>query len=127
MKKFTTLILIAVCFWGCYAVSSCTTQRNIANIANYNYQRYQFDNGPDFVCDGVYRIIDADGRIGYASEDGQIIITPKFAFGFPFENGIAKVTDSGHPEDVEGSDGEYHIWVSDSWYFIDKSGNKVTP
>ena len=54
-----------------------------------------------------------------------MIIPPRFAFGFPFKDGRAKVTDSGHLEEVEGSDGEYHYWVSDNWYWIDKMGNRL--
>lgn len=52
-------------------------------------------------------------------------IKPRFAFGFPFENGKAKVTDKGKMKKVPGSGGEYHYWESDEWYYIDKKGNKT--
>ena len=52
------------------------------------------------------------------------VIKPRFAFGFPFENGKAKVTDKGEMKEVPGSDGEYHYWESDEWYYIDKNGQK---
>ena len=38
-------------------------------------------------------IVDQRERIGYADESGRAVIKPRFAFGFPFENGKAKVTD----------------------------------
>ena len=62
--------------------------------------------------------------IGYADESGRTVIKPRFAFGFPFENGKAKVTDKGEMKEVPGSDGEYHYWKSDEWYYIDKKGNR---
>lgn len=89
------------------------------------YKAYQFDNGDDYIKEGMYRIIDERGKIGYADEDGNIVIQPRFAFGFPFENGIAKVTDIGCEKEVPGSRGEYHYWDSDNWYYIDKTGRKV--
>lgn len=36
----------------------------------------------------------------------------------------AKVTDKGEMKEVPGSDGEYHYWESDEWYYIDKNGQK---
>ena len=36
----------------------------------------------------------------------------------------AKVTDKGEMKEVPGSDGEYHYWESDEWYYIDKKGQK---
>lgn len=89
------------------------------------YPAFQYDNGDDYIRDGLYRIVDKRGKIGYADEKGNTIITPRFAFGFPFENGKAKVTDSGQEKEVEGSRGEYHYWESDDWYYIDKTGRRL--
>lgn len=30
----------------------------------------------------------------------------------------------GEMKEVPGSDGEYHYWKSDEWYYIDKKGNR---
>lgn len=95
------------------------------NRKNTKYRAFQFDNGDDYISDGLYRIVDERGRIGYADEKGNTVITPRFACGFPFENGKAKVSDSGQEQEVEGSRGEYHYWESDDWYYIDKSGRKL--
>lgn len=91
---------------------------------NRKYRAFQYDNGDDYVRDGLYRIVDERGRIGYADEEGMTVITPRFAFGFPFENGKAKVTDAGQWKEVAGSRGEYHYWESDDWYYIDKTGRE---
>ena len=66
---------------------------------------FVFDNGPDPVSDGLYRVVDDHGRIGYADAYGVVRIAPRFAFGLPFANGVAKVTLSGHPAAVPGSEG----------------------
>lgn len=101
-----------------------TTDRHYLSVSRAGFKPYQYDNGDDYVSDGRYRIVDGDGKIGYATTNNVVIISPRFAFGFPFKNGRAKVTDSGHLKEVKGSDGEYHYWVSDNWYWIDKMGNR---
>ena len=102
-----------------------TTDRHYPSVSKAGYKPYQYDNGDDYVSDGRYRIVDSEGKIGYATQNNVVIIPPRFAFGFPFKDGRAKVTDSGHLEEVKGSDGEYHYWVSDNWYWIDKMGNRL--
>ncbi len=102
-----------------------TTDNHYPTVSGASYTPYQYDNGDDYVSEGRYRIVDKDGRIGYATANNAVIIPPRFAFGFPFHNGRARVTNSGHLETVTGSDGEYHYWVSSSWYWIDKMGNRL--
>lgn len=85
------------------------------------YAVYQHDNGDDYFSEGLQRIVDKDGKIGFRDSIGKIVIPPRYAFAFPFKEGYAKVTDTGHREAVD-QHGEYHQWISDSWYFIDKTG-----
>lgn len=92
-------------------VSSCGNK--------HSYSIYQFDNGDDYFCEGLQRIVNNDGKIGFADSLGNVAIEPRFAFAFPFEDGYAKVTDEGKSEPV----GEHRTWVSDSWYYIDHEGN----
>ena len=89
------------------------------------YAAYQYDNGDDPVREGLYRIVDGQGRIGYADERGRVVIAPRFAFGFPFAQGRARVTDSGRKATVPGSGGEYHRWESNDWYYIDRTGKRA--
>lgn len=90
-----------------------------------HYSAFQHDNGDDYLSEGLYRIVDSKGRIGYADREGKTIIRPRFAFGYPFEEGRAKVTDFGQRKEVPGSGGEYHYWESDGWYYIDRNGNRL--
>lgn len=98
------------------------------NMAEYDerqskrYPPFHFDNGDDYVVDGMYRIVDEQGRIGYADENGRTVITPRFKCAFPFENGKAKVADSGEKRRY---DAEHWYWDSSDWYYIDKTGRKI--
>ena len=91
-----------------------------------NYHIYQYDNGDDYVQDGMIRIVDkSTKKMGYATPDGKVVIKPEFAFGYPFKNGVAKVTYEGNLAEVKNSQAEYHIWQSSQWFYIDKQGNQV--
>ena len=103
--------------WGLLLLAGCITR--------YSYGIYQFDNGDDPVQEGMYRIVDEQGRIGYADESLSIIIFPQYAFGYPYSGGKAKVTYGGQQKTVFGSGGEYHSWESDDWFYIDRYGNRV--
>ena len=84
------------------------------------YQIYPFDNGPDYVSDGLFRIV-KDGKIGYADSTGKIVIPPTFACAYPFSNGEAKVS----LDCVLEKDQEHTIPKSDNWFNIDKTGQKI--
>lgn len=101
------------------------TQQNgfvaIDRQENILYQVFPFDNGPDLVSDGLFRIIE-NSKIGFAdSMTGKVIIKPQFDCAWPFKHGVAKVS----MECTERSDGEYKTWLSDKWYYIDKLGKTV--
>lgn len=85
------------------------------------YQVFKYDNGPDFSVDGLFRIVQ-NGKIGYAdAKTYQVVIQPQFDCAFPFENGVAKVSNNCKTE----MEGEHSIWTSDDWKMIDKSGKVV--
>jgi hypothetical protein len=87
------------------------------------YDVFIFDNGPDYPSDGLFRI-KSDSKIGYADENnGKIAVKPQFACGYPFENGVAKV--ALHCETKKS--GEHSTWVSDEWFYINKTGARVDP
>lgn len=85
------------------------------------YNVFVYDNGPDYISDGLFRIVKND-KIGYAdSQRGQIVIEPQYKCAWEFENGKAQVANDCNIH----KDGEYSIWKSDNWFFIDIKGNKV--
>lgn len=89
-----------------------------------HYAAFQYDNGDDYVSEGLYRIVDRKGQYRLRRRDRQDRHPSSFAFGYPFEGGKAKVTDSGERKEVAGSGSEHWYWESDDWYYIDKQGNR---
>lgn len=106
---------------------SCASNKDLPyqRITDKGYSVFQFDNGNDYIKNGTFRIRDKNGKIGYANSKGKVIIKPQYAFGFPFEAGKAKVTDKGESKEVPGSNGEYHFWESDNWFYINKKGEII--
>lgn len=78
------------------------------------------DNGPDYPHEGCFRIISKKGLMGFADTLGNIVIKPTYKFAYPFEGGKAKVTNKGQNKEVPGSNGEYHFWKSDDWFYVKK-------
>lgn len=83
------------------------------------YDVFIYDNGFDYPSEGLMRVV-KNGKIGYADAvTYAIVIEPQFDCAFPFENGKAKV--SNRCQTVQ--DGEYSVWESDNWQYVDKMGN----
>lgn len=88
--------------------------------ANELFEVFRYDNGPDYIKNGVFRIL-KNGKIGYANIKGNIVIEPQFECAYPFEGAFAKVSNTC--EIVP--DGDYSAWKSDNWYSINKEGKRV--
>lgn len=86
------------------------------------FRVFSYDNGPDYVKEGLFRILDENGRVGFADTKGNIVVKPQFAFAFPFEGETTWATYEGESKEVPGSGGEYHYWVSERWYEVTKEG-----
>lgn len=84
------------------------------------FEVLRIDNGPDYVKDGLFRI-KKNEKIGFANQNGKIIIPPQFDCAYPFENGRAKVSMNCRTV----NEGEHSRWISNDWYFIDKSGKQL--
>ena len=84
---------------------------------------FKYDNGPDYTQEGLFRIMDEDGLIGFANSLGNVIIEPQFKFAYPFKEGKAKVTFTGKQKAMP--DGEHHEWVNDKWQYINKKGELI--
>src|SRR5690606_22772552 len=57
------------------------------------FQVYPFDNGPDYLSEGLFRILDEEGRIGFANMDGEVVISPRYAYIDAFKGGLASFCD----------------------------------
>ncbi|WP_205600163.1 MULTISPECIES: WG repeat-containing protein [Sphingobacterium] len=81
-----------------------------------------FDNGPDVVSDGLFRIENEKGLLGFADMNGNIVIPPKFKRVNPFSEGLAVVCvdciaeQNDDPKMLTGL-------LKGAFGFIDKKGN----
>ena len=89
------------------------------------FEVFNHYNTPDPIREGLFRMKDKDGKIGFADPKGNIVIQPQYAFACPFKNNRAKVTYSGERIPV-GRNQEHWEWKSDYWFCIDREGNYVT-
>lgn len=84
------------------------------------FDAYLFDNGPDYINEGLFRI-KRNGKIGYADPTGKVVIPAIYSCADPFKNGKARVA-----LDCESvSDGDHTMSKSEHWFYIDKTGKKI--
>jgi hypothetical protein len=114
-----------ICFTDTFRTYAVVSKSSIGFVAidrkqNILYKVFPFDNGPDYISDGLFRIL-KDNKIGYAdATTGKVIIRPQFDCAFPFEDGFAKVSTNCATQ----SDGKHKVWTSNNWFYIDKKGKK---
>lgn len=114
------------CFTDTFKTYAIVVKPNSGFLAidrqeNVMYVVFPYDNGPDEPSDGLFRIME-NNKIGFAdSATGVIVIKSQFDCAWPFENGVAEVSTDCKTQ----SDGEHSTWVSDHWFYIDKTGRKV--
>jgi hypothetical protein len=86
---------------------------------------FNFDNGPDYVEEGLFRIIDdRTGFIGFADMNGRVIISPRFFYADSFSEGFAAFNEEGK---FELLDEEHTTITGGKWGYIDKSGKVIFP
>ncbi len=84
------------------------------------YEVYWFDNGPDYLEEGMFRIR-RNGKTGFADATGKIAIEPQFGCAYPFSDGKAKVA----YECTLTAEGDHTAMQSESWFYIDKQGRRI--
>lgn len=81
---------------------------------------FLFDNGPDPVRDGLFRII-KNGKIGYADVYGNIVIAPQYDCAEPFSKGKARVGLGCKTETT----GEHTSWTGGKWFLVNRKGKRI--
>lgn len=85
------------------------------------FKVFVYDNGPDYVAEGFFRI-EEHGKIGFVdSQTGEIVIKPTFSAAQPFENGYAAVCHACKTQ----KEGEHTSWINGKWGIINKKGELV--
>ena len=108
------------------------------------------DNGFYYdIENGLFRIVDSIGQVGFASMDGKVIIAPRFFYATPFFEGLAVFNVGGWLEstDIDTNSPVFHTCtcikvdrmnltptggistklVGGKFGYIDKSGKEVFP
>lgn len=84
------------------------------------YEVFVYDNGPDYINDGLFRIV-KNGKIGFANEEGEIVINPTYDFADFFVKGYSIVNLGGE----KIYHGENWSWAGGKWGVIDKKGEII--
>ena len=58
------------------------------------FEVYCFDNGPDYVKEGLFRIIE-NNKMGFANMNGEVVIKPQYDFVQPIQEGGYAVFNMG--------------------------------
>jgi hypothetical protein len=82
---------------------------------------YLFDNGPDYVREGLFRYVE-NGKVGFANLRGQKVIKARFDFVSTFSSGLAAFNAGGQSKKI---DEEHTSWRGGLWGFINKKGQVV--
>ena len=89
---------------------------------------YIYDNGPDYIEEGLFRFVE-NNQIGFANLDGQKVIPAKYDFATPFENGLSEYCIGGERIYENGESQKQIIEKSGYEGLIDRHwtwGGKVT-
>ena len=84
------------------------------------FKIFQYDNGPDFPSEGLFRIIEGN-KLGFANIDGEVVVSPSFDAAYPFSEGLAAFCEGCKTQRVE----EQNTWKNGKWGFINNKGEIV--
>lgn len=83
-----------------------------------------WDNGPDDFSEGLVRTV-VGGKIAYADEGLEVVVAPRFDWGWPFSNGLALVCLGCRLHQASGD--EHTEVIGGTWGYIDRRGDLVVP
>lgn len=86
---------------------------------------YYYDNGPDDLQEGLFRITDKNNKVGFANAKGEIIIKPKYDFASSFTMGFTSYCNGCYFD--RSKDSEHPPLVNISMHYIDIKGNPIIP
>lgn len=93
------------------------------------YYTLLFDNGSDYFQEGVQRIVSiTTGKVGFATLDGNIVVTPQWDFATPFNYGYAQVMNDVKKEPID--DEHWRVVAqSDTSFlgYVNQKGELVEP
>lgn len=83
-----------------------------------------YDNGPDYVVEGLFRF-EENGKMGFANRSGNKIIPARYSFITPFSGGLSEYTLGGYKKYDEG--GEHWTWTGGyEQGYVNQAGQEFT-
>lgn len=89
------------------------------------FKVYPFDNGPDYVKEGLFRMVGENGLIGFADMNGKIVISPQFDNITPFFDGLAAFCEDCLYKAKNDDPKVRGVRIKGAWGFVDKKGDIV--
>ncbi len=86
------------------------------------FQIFQYDNGPDFPSEGLFRITQKN-KLGFANLEGKVVVKAQYDAAYPFSEGLSAFCEGCVTERM----GEHSMWKKGKWGFIDKTGKVIIP
>jgi hypothetical protein len=90
---------------------------------NFLYRPFFYDNGADYLSEGVRRFV-KNGKVGFVDRNGAVIIKPEHDFVSPFNYGYAAFCDGC---DWEKTEDEHKSIVGGIWGVMNFKGEVVKP
>lgn len=87
------------------------------------FKVFPFDNGPDYLRDGLFRMVDKKGLIGFADMNGNIAISPRFDNITPFFDGLAAYCEDCHYKAKNNNPKVRGVRIKGAWGFVNKKGD----
>ena len=84
------------------------------------FEVVSLNNTPDLPSEGLFRI-KRKGKVGFANDEGVIVINPKFKYAEPFKDGKAKVCNNCSIK----NNGEYNGLKMQNAFYINKKGDRI--
>jgi hypothetical protein len=81
-----------------------------------------FDNGPDYFQEGLARFT-VDRKFGFFDDHGQVVISPRFDFAFPFHEGLAAACMGCRIQ----RQGEHPVVKGGDWGYVNHKGAWAIP
>ncbi|WP_240471661.1 WG repeat-containing protein [Hymenobacter aerophilus] len=108
-----------------------STQRGLPWLLNAWGERtvraFFFDNGPDYVAQGLMRYTNDSAQVGFANRRGRVKIPAQFTIAHPFQHGYSIVGQGSHQEPLYPGDTEHMVWRGGKWGIINRRGRVVAP
>lgn len=91
---------------------------------DYLHQPFLFDNGPDYLVEGLYRFV-RNGKVGFANRNGEEVVAAQYDFASPFRLGYSEIC--MECKWIPDGTGEHWVVSGGTRWIINTKGERVEP